>query len=126
MIHWRLASESPRSFWIDGSATLTTVASRTTMNCAKQTSTRTTQRFAGARVTATPSPTIGLGVAKRAEAASAPHRLQGVVPSLAGLAPFQIAPWPGWIFGPQARAASTGRPAEWTLRLAINARNPQY
>src|SRR3954451_8073022 len=42
-IHWRLASESPRSFWIDGSATFTIVASRTTMNCARQTRTRTSQ-----------------------------------------------------------------------------------
>ena len=35
----------PRSFWIDGSATFTTVASSTTMNCAKQMRTRTTQGF---------------------------------------------------------------------------------
>ena len=56
MIHCRLASESPRSFWIDGSATFTTVASSTTMNCAKHTSTSTTQRFAGARMPATASP----------------------------------------------------------------------
>ena len=32
-----------RSVWIDGSATLTMVASRTTMNCAKQTTTRVSQ-----------------------------------------------------------------------------------
>ena len=43
MIHCRLASESPRSFWIDGSATFTIVASRMTMNCARQTRTRTSQ-----------------------------------------------------------------------------------
>jgi hypothetical protein len=34
MIHCRLPSERWRSFWIDGSATFTIVASRTTMNCA--------------------------------------------------------------------------------------------
>src|SRR5262245_34355746 len=32
-----------RSAWIDGRATFTTVASRTTMNCARQTRTRTSQ-----------------------------------------------------------------------------------
>ena len=31
---------------MDGSATFTTVASRMTMNCARQTMTRTSQRFA--------------------------------------------------------------------------------
>ena len=45
MIHCRLASLSPRSFWIDGSATFTIVASRMTMNCATQIRTRTTQGF---------------------------------------------------------------------------------
>ena len=44
-IHWRFASERPRSFWIDGSATFTTVASRMTMNWAKQTRTRISQGF---------------------------------------------------------------------------------
>src|SRR3954447_9248645 len=48
-IHWRLASESPRSFWIDGSATFTIVASSTTMNCARQTRTRTTHGFTECR-----------------------------------------------------------------------------
>jgi len=43
--HWRFASVMPRSFWIEGSATFTTVASSTTMNCAKQIRTRTTQGF---------------------------------------------------------------------------------
>ena len=38
------AREKSRSVWIDGSATLTIVASSTTMNCAKQTTTRATQR----------------------------------------------------------------------------------
>ena len=32
-------------FWIDGSATFTTVASSTTMNCARQTMTSTSQRL---------------------------------------------------------------------------------
>ena len=44
-IHWRLASLRPRSFWMDGRATFTIVASRTTMNCARQMRTRTTQGF---------------------------------------------------------------------------------
>ena len=42
-IHWRPDSDRPRSAWIDGSATFTIVASRITMNCARQTSTRTSQ-----------------------------------------------------------------------------------
>ena len=45
MIHCRLASVSPRSFWIDGSATFTIVESSTTMNCARQISTSTTHGF---------------------------------------------------------------------------------
>jgi len=70
-----------------------------------------------------------------------------MVPSLQGLAPFQIAfvvrdlerairefdallaagPWRGWVFGPQGqRREYRGRPAEWTLRLALNTRSPQY
>ena len=70
-----------------------------------------------------------------------------MVPSLAGLAPFQIAfvvsdleravrefdarlaagPWRGWIFGPQGEGREyLGRAAEWTLRLALNNRSPQY
>jgi hypothetical protein len=70
-----------------------------------------------------------------------------MVPSLEGIAPFQIAfvvadldraarefdmrlsagPWRGWIFGPQGRGREyRGHPAEWTLRLALNSRNPQY
>ena len=44
-IHWRFASDRPRSFWIEGSATFTTVASSTTMNWAKQTRTRISQGF---------------------------------------------------------------------------------
>src|SRR3569833_386897 len=43
MIHWRLASLRSRSFWIDGSATFTIVASRMTMNCARQIRTRMNQ-----------------------------------------------------------------------------------
>ena len=39
------AALNPRSAWIDGSATFTTVASRMTMNCARQTMTRTSQRL---------------------------------------------------------------------------------
>jgi methylmalonyl-CoA/ethylmalonyl-CoA epimerase len=70
-----------------------------------------------------------------------------VVPSLEGIAPFQIAfvvadleratrefdtrlaagPWRGWIFGPQGQGREYhGRPAEWSLRLALNNRSPQY
>jgi Glyoxalase/Bleomycin resistance protein/Dioxygenase superfamily len=70
-----------------------------------------------------------------------------VVPSLEGLAPFQIAfvardlnrlvsefdaglsagPWRGWDFGPQGQGREyRGAPAEWTLRLALNNRSPQY
>ena len=69
------------------------------------------------------------------------------VPSLEGLAPFQIAfvvrdleravrefdsrlsagPWRGWVFGPQGRGREYhGRPADWTLRLALNSKDPQY
>src|SRR4051794_3632505 len=43
--HCRSDCEKCRSRWIDGSATLTIVASRMTMNCARQTSTSTNQRF---------------------------------------------------------------------------------
>jgi len=70
-----------------------------------------------------------------------------MVPPLEGLAPFQIAfvirdleratrafdsrlaagPWRGWIFGPQGECREyRGRPAGWTLRLAVNDRSPQY
>lgn len=70
-----------------------------------------------------------------------------MVPSLDGLAPFQIAfvvrdieravwefdarlsagPWRGWIFGPQGQGREYhGAPAEWTLRLVLNERSPQY
>jgi methylmalonyl-CoA/ethylmalonyl-CoA epimerase len=70
-----------------------------------------------------------------------------VVPSLEGLAPFQVAfvvgdlhrvvrafdtrlaagPWRGWIFGPQGQGREYhGRAAEWTLKLALNNRSPQY
>jgi hypothetical protein len=69
-----------------------------------------------------------------------------MVPSLHGLAPFQIAfvvrdlersarefdarlgagPWRGWLFGPQGRDREyRGDPADWTLRLALNDRTPQ-
>ena len=43
----RRRSRGPR--WIDGSATLVIVASRMTMNCARQTRTRTSQRLVSAR-----------------------------------------------------------------------------
>jgi methylmalonyl-CoA/ethylmalonyl-CoA epimerase len=70
-----------------------------------------------------------------------------LVPSLEGLAPFQIAfvvrdlehaarrfderlaagPWRGWLFGPQGEGREyRGAPADWTLRLALNGRTPQY
>lgn len=70
-----------------------------------------------------------------------------MIPSLAGLAPFQVAfvvadvekamrrfdallgagPWRGWIFGPQGEGREYhGEPADWTLRLALNDRSPQY
>ena len=42
--HWRELAEKPRSSWIDGRATLTTVPSRTTMNWAMQTTTSASQR----------------------------------------------------------------------------------
>ena len=36
-------------------------------------------------------------------------------------------PWRGWVFGPQGQGREyRGRPAEWTLRLALNDRSPQY
>ena len=36
-------------------------------------------------------------------------------------------PWRGWIFGPQGQGREyRGDPAEWTLRLALNDRYPQY
>jgi hypothetical protein len=70
-----------------------------------------------------------------------------MVPSLEGLAPFQIAfvvhdleraakafdaslaagPWRCWLFGPQGEGREyRGEPAEWTLRLALSNRAPQY
>jgi methylmalonyl-CoA/ethylmalonyl-CoA epimerase len=70
-----------------------------------------------------------------------------MVPSLDGLAPFQIGfvvrdldrfvaeldtrlaagPWRGWIFGPQGQGREyRGASAEWTLRLVLNDRSPQY
>ena len=70
-----------------------------------------------------------------------------VVRSLEGLAPFQIGfvvrdlervarefdatlaagPWRGWVFGPQGEGREyRGSPAEWTLKLALNDRSPQY
>jgi hypothetical protein len=70
-----------------------------------------------------------------------------LVPSLAGLSPFQIGfvvrdlevaarefdsrlaagPWRGWIFGPQGEGREyRGRPADWALRLVLNDRSPQY
>jgi catechol 2,3-dioxygenase-like lactoylglutathione lyase family enzyme len=70
----------------------------------------------------------------------------GIVPSLDGLAPFQIAfvvrdleraarefdrlsagPWRGWVLGPQGEGREyRGVALEWTLRLALNSRSPQY
>ncbi|HJQ73457.1 MAG TPA: VOC family protein [Gaiellaceae bacterium] len=70
-----------------------------------------------------------------------------VAPSLAGLAPFQLGfvvrdleravrefdaklgagPWRGWLFGPQGEGREyNGRPAEWTLRLALSGGSPHY
>ena len=70
-----------------------------------------------------------------------------VAPSLAALAPFQMGfvardleravrqfdeklgggPWRGWLFGPQGQGREyTGRRADWTLRLVLNDRSPQY
>ena len=70
-----------------------------------------------------------------------------MVRSLQGLAPFQLGfvvrdveraarefdalldagPWRGWVFGPQGQSREyRGRPAEWTLRLVLNERSPQY
>jgi methylmalonyl-CoA/ethylmalonyl-CoA epimerase len=66
-----------------------------------------------------------------------------MVPSLQGLAPFQLGfvvrdieraaaelgagPWRGWLFGPQGQGREyRGRAAEWTLRLALNERTPQF
>ena len=70
-----------------------------------------------------------------------------MVPSLEGIAPFQIAfvvadleraarqfdgrlsagPWRGWVFGPLGQGREHhGHPAEWTLRLALNNGSPQY
>src|SRR2546421_6059419 len=39
--HWRSAEEKPRVDWIDGSATLTMLRSRMTLNCATQQTTTT-------------------------------------------------------------------------------------
>src|ERR1700758_1523139 len=50
MIHWRSLTLKWRSRWIVGSATFTTVASRTTMNCATQTMARTSQRLGSDRI----------------------------------------------------------------------------
>lgn len=70
-----------------------------------------------------------------------------MISSLDGLAPFQIAfvvrdldrfvaeldarlaagPWRGWVFGPRGEGREyRGAPAEWTLRLVLNDRTPQY
>jgi len=70
-----------------------------------------------------------------------------MVPSLEGLAPFQIAfvvrdveraarefdtrlaagPWRGWLFGPQGQGREYhGQLAEWVLRIVLNNRSPQY
>jgi hypothetical protein len=70
-----------------------------------------------------------------------------MVPSLEGLAPFQIAfvvsdleravrqfdarlaagPWRGWFFGPQGQGREyRGEPAEWSLKLVLNDRSPQF
>jgi catechol 2,3-dioxygenase-like lactoylglutathione lyase family enzyme len=70
-----------------------------------------------------------------------------MVSSLQGLAPFQIGfvvrdveraarefdarlgagPWRGWLFGPQGQGREyRGRPAEWSLRLALNEGSPQF
>ena len=36
-------------------------------------------------------------------------------------------PWRGWLFGPQGRYREyRGEPADWTLRLALNDRAPQF
>jgi methylmalonyl-CoA/ethylmalonyl-CoA epimerase len=36
-------------------------------------------------------------------------------------------PWRGWVFGPQGEGREyRGEPAEWTLKLALNDRMPQY
>ena len=69
------------------------------------------------------------------------------MPSLEGLAPFQVAfvvrdleraahqfdtrlasgPWRGWIFGPSGQGREYyGRAAEWTVKLALNNRSPQF
>src|SRR5262245_36001416 len=76
-----------------------------------------------------------------------PPRLGPMVPSLGGLAPFQFAfvvreldhfvgeldgllmagPWRGWVFGPQGQGREyRGAPAEWTLRLVLSSRVPQF
>ena len=52
--HCRLASVKPSEVWMCGSATFTIVASRTTMNCARQMMTRTTQGFVEWRLIRTP------------------------------------------------------------------------
>ena len=70
-----------------------------------------------------------------------------VAPSLAGLAPFQVGfvvrdleravqefnatlgagPLRGWLFGPHGQGREyNGQPADWTLRLVLNDRSPQY
>ena len=36
-------------------------------------------------------------------------------------------PWRGWVFGPQGQGREhRGTPAEWTLKVALNSRRPQY
>jgi methylmalonyl-CoA/ethylmalonyl-CoA epimerase len=75
------------------------------------------------------------------------RRFCRMVRSLQGLAPFQIAfvvrdlehtarefdarlgagPWREWVFGPRGEGREyRGRPASWSLRLALNASSPQY
>ena len=36
-------------------------------------------------------------------------------------------PWRGWVFGPRGQGREhRGTPAEWTLKVALNSRRPQY
>lgn len=69
-----------------------------------------------------------------------------MIPSLEGRTPFQFAfvvpdledaarrfgvvgagPWRGWLFGPQGLGREhRGKPADWTLRLALTSGSPQY
>ena len=73
--HWRFGEENPRLDWIDGSATLTMLRSRMTMNCATQQTARSQRVLLGSRpVDGAGSPVPGLGGASMLTLSRSPRR----------------------------------------------------